>query len=396
VNRLCASGLDAIAGAARAIALGECAIALAGGVESMSRAPYVMGKAPQAFARGQKLEDTTLGWRFVNPRFEAAHGVDSMAETAEHVARAHRRRARDQDAYALRSQLARRRARTAEGRFELEITPCALPSRAPTPSRARATTAEARHDAGPARGPQTHHGARTARLPRATPRASTTARAAVLLASRATVDRHGLAPLARVLGFAASGVEPRVMGIGPISASGSCSPVWTRARARGPDRAERGVRRPGAGGAPGPGPAGRRGHVNPNGGAIALGHPLGASGARLAATAAFELQRRQARSPCATMCVVWGRGVGWRWSASSEVVRHIRNRSLGLEKLGLVFNSANSFRAIGLQLQPAPIMSPSLSRSAPRIKPYTSLAGWNTMRALRRPGRARAAARTAR
>src|SRR5436190_19955605 len=126
VNRLCASGLDAIAGAARAIALGECAVALAGGVESMSRAPYVMGKAPQAFGRGQKIEDTTLGWRFVNPRFEAAFGVHAIAETAEHVAREHGVARADQDAYALRSQQRAARAE-AEGVFQQEIVPVAIP-----------------------------------------------------------------------------------------------------------------------------------------------------------------------------------------------------------------------------------------------------------------------------
>jgi 3-oxoadipyl-CoA thiolase len=309
VNRLCGSGLDAIAGAARAIRAGECALALAGGVESMSRAPYVMGKASQAYGRGQRLEDTTLGWRFVNPRMEAAYGVDSMAETAEHVAREHGIARADQDAYALRSQQRAARA-AAEGRFEREITPVAVP-------RARGEGTIVDRDEQPR--PETTLAALAALKPIARPDGTITAgnasgvndgAAVVLLASADAVKRYGLQPIARVLGFAATGVAPRVMGIGPIGAvrklvdrlglelsrfdvielnEAFAAQVLAVLRGLGlPDDAE---------------------HVNPNGGAIALGHPLGASGARLAATAAFELRRREARYALCTMCVGVGQGV---------------------------------------------------------------------------------------
>ncbi|NUS61847.1 MAG: acetyl-CoA C-acyltransferase, partial [Lysobacter sp.] len=273
VNRLCASGLEAVGQAARAIAIGEADLVVAGGVEGMSRAPYVMAKADAPFAREQKLEDTTLGWRFVNPAMVAMHGVDSMTQTAENLAREHAISRDDQDAFALRSQQRAARA-IAAGRFADEILPvgkCVADEqpRGDTSHEKLATLApllgaDGTITAGNASG--LNDGA-----------------CALLLASGEAVARHDLVPRARILGMAAAGVPPRTMGLGPVPAierllqrmrlgldafdvielnEAFAAQVLACTRALGlADDSER---------------------VNPNGGAIALGHPLGASGARLA------------------------------------------------------------------------------------------------------------------
>jgi acetyl-CoA C-acetyltransferase len=307
VNRLCASGLDAVAVAARSVRAGEADLIVAGGVESMTRAPFVLPKAPTAWSRAGEIHDTTIGWRFVNPRMQAAYGTDSMPETAQTVAGTYGISRADQDAFALRSQ-ERAAAAIARGRLAREITPVPVPSgRGETPpvetdEHPRRTSLEA-----------------LARLKPIVPGGSVTAgnssgvndgAAAVLVASERAVERYGLTPLARISGAASVGVQPRVMGIGPDPATRKlldrsglgiadvdlfelneafASQALAVLRGLGlPDDAE---------------------HVNPNGGAIALGHPLGASGARLALTAAIELADRQARRAVVTMCVGVGQGV---------------------------------------------------------------------------------------
>jgi acetyl-CoA acyltransferase len=309
VNRLCGSSLEAIAIAARAIASGEMSLVIAGGVESMSRAPFVMGKPDAAFARTMALADTTLGWRFVNPRLRDAFGVDTMPETAEHVAReCHVTRA-DQDRFAWRSQV-RAAAAAAEGRLSEEITPVSIPRKGAAPQ----IVAVDEHP----RPDTTFEG--LARLkPIVTADGTVTAgnasgindgACALLLASEAAVRTHGLRPLARYVASAVAGVAPRVMGLGPIPATQKvlalsgltldqmdvielneafAAQALAVLRALGlPDDAP---------------------HVNPNGGAIALGHPLGASGGRLAAAAVYELRRRQGRYGLCTMCIGVGQGI---------------------------------------------------------------------------------------
>jgi 3-oxoadipyl-CoA thiolase len=308
VNRLCASGLEAVGQAARAIASGEAELVLAGGVESMSRSPYVLAKAAGAFARDQKLEDTTLGWRLVNPAMEARYGIDSMAQTAENLAREDAISREDQDAYALRSQERAERARAA-GRLAEEILPVAVgvgrETRAfeqdeqPRP----ATRLEDLARLKPLLGPGTTITAGNAS-------GLNDGAGAVLLASEAAAARYGLEPIARVAGMASAGVEPRVMGRGPVPAirkllarqgramgdydlveinEAFAAQVLSCTRALGlADDAE---------------------HVNPNGGAIALGHPLGASGVRLVITAAVEVKRRGAPRALVSLCVGVGQGL---------------------------------------------------------------------------------------
>ncbi len=299
VNRLCASGLEAVGQAARAIALGDADLVVAGGVENMSRAPYVLGKAEAPFDRAQTLEDTTLGWRFVNPAMAAAHGVDSMAQTAENLARDHAIARADQDAFALLSQQRVARARAA-GRFDCELMavgPCVADEQ----PRAD-TSADKLAGLAPLLGAGTSVTAGNAS-------GLNDGACALLLASEDAVARWGLVPVARVLGMAAAGVPPRTMGIGPV-------PAIQRLLARTGLRLEdfgtieineafaaqvlavtRSL-----------GLADDEPRVNPNGGAIALGHPLGASGARLALTAMRELQHGH-RHALVAMCVGVGQGV---------------------------------------------------------------------------------------
>jgi 3-oxoadipyl-CoA thiolase len=308
VNRLCASGLEAVGQAARAIRAGEAELVLAGGVESMSRSPFVLAKAAAAFAREQKLEDTTLGWRFVNPAMQARYGIDSMPETAENLAREHGIAREDQDAYALRSQQRTERAR-ASGWLAAETTPVTVPAgretrsvdrdEHPRPDTTLADLARLK----PLLGPGTTITAGNAS-------GVNDGACALLVASEQAAARYSLEPLARVTGMASAGVPPRVMGKGPVPAirkllarerrtlsdydlveinEAFAAQVLFCTRELGlADDAE---------------------HVNPNGGAIALGHPLGASGARLVTTAALELARRGGRRALVSLCVGVGQGL---------------------------------------------------------------------------------------
>jgi acetyl-CoA acyltransferase len=310
VNRLCGSGLDAIGLAARAIRAGEADLVLAGGVESMTRAPFVMPKAQTAFARENAVYDTTIGWRFVNPLLKAQYGVDSMPETAENVASDYNVSRTDQDAFALRSQR-RTAAAAARGRFDEEIVAIRVATSKKAPPVVVSADEQPRPDT-------TLEG--LAALP--TPfRAggSVTAgnssgindgAAAVVVASAAAVRRYGLTPRARIVGTATAGVPPRVMGIGPISA---VEKILARASLSigeiGVIELNEAFAAQALAVVRGLGIADDAEHVNPNGGAIALGHPLGMSGARLALTASIELQRRDAKYALATMCIGVGQGI---------------------------------------------------------------------------------------
>jgi len=306
VNRLCASGLEAVGQAARACALGECEVVIAGGVESMTRAPYVLGKADSVYAREQKLEDTTLGWRFVNPRMRERYGVDSMTQTAENLARELGIAREHQDAFALRSQQRAARA-MADGFFTDEI----MPVRVDPEGKVLSADEHPRPDASlerlaalaPILGPGTT-------ITPGNASGINDGACALLVASEAGARRWELAPRARVLGMAASGVEPRVMGIGPVGATRKlldrlllslddfdvieineafAAQVIAVTRALElPDDDPR---------------------VNPNGGAIAIGHPLGASGARLALTALRQLERTGGRRALVSLCVGVGQGL---------------------------------------------------------------------------------------
>ncbi len=308
INRLCGSGLDALGTAARAIRAGEAEVMIAGGVESMSRAPFVIGKAETAFSRKADIHDTTIGWRFVNRLMKAQYGIDSMPETAENVAAEFSIARADQDAFALSSQ-ERAAGAQASGRLAEEIAPVTIPQRKGDPvivehdEHLRATTLE-----------------KLAALP--TPfrdGGSVTAgnasgvndgAAALLVASTRAVETYGLQPIARIAGMATAGVAPRIMGIGPAPATerllarlnltiGDVDIIELNeafaAQALAVTRML--------------GLADDADHVNPNGGAIALGHPLGMSGARLALTAAIELKNRQAQRALATMCIGVGQGI---------------------------------------------------------------------------------------
>ena len=308
INRLCGSGLDAVASAARMIRTGEAELVIAGGVESMSRAPFVMSKAATPFARDVQMFDTTIGWRFVNPLLQKQYGIDSMPETGENVAEKLAISRADQDAFALRSQQRALRAQ-ASGVLAQEIAPVHIPAKKGDPAvvnrdeHPRETSLEA-----------------LAKLP--TPfRAGGTVTAgnssgvndgscALLIASDSAVSRFGLTPRARVVGAAVAGLEPRIMGMGPVPAvrkllgrldlpigrmdaielnEAFASQSLAVLRELGlPDDAQ---------------------HVNPNGGAIALGHPLGASGARLATTATYQLGRTGGRYALCTMCIGVGQGI---------------------------------------------------------------------------------------
>jgi acetyl-CoA acyltransferase len=308
VNRLCGSSLEALGTAARAIKTGEAQLMLAGGVESMTRAPFVMAKAGTAFSRTVKVEDTTIGWRFVNPLMKAAHGIDSMPETAENVAAEFSVSRVDQDGFALRSQQ-RYAAALARGFFEDEMVPVEIPQKKGEPLRVtadehpRATSLDAlsrlkgvvRPDGTvtPGNASGVNDGA-----------------VALLLASEQAAARHGLKPRARVVTMATAGVAPRIMGIGPAPASQKAlsqagltlaqmdvielneafaaqALAVTRELGLADDAA----------------------HVNPNGGAIAVGHPLGASGARLALTALRQLESGGGRYALCTMCIGVGQGI---------------------------------------------------------------------------------------
>ena len=309
INRLCGSGMDAAIQAARAVKTGEAELTVAGGVESMSRAPFVIPKAESAFSRHAEMHDTTIGWRFVNPVMKAQYGVDSMPETGENVAADYRVSREDQDAFALRSH-ARAVAAQGSGRLAREIVPVTTPQRRGEPKvvdqdeHPRAdTTLEA-----------------LAKLPTPFRKNGTVTAgnasgvndgaAALIVASEAAAKRHGLTPIARVLGGAAAGVPPRIMGIGPVEATRrlcarlGLKPADFDVVELNEAFASQGIATLRELGLPEDGA-----HVNPNGGAIALGHPLGMSGARITGTAALELSLTGGRRALATMCIGVGQGI---------------------------------------------------------------------------------------
>lgn len=308
INRLCGSSLDALGVAARAIKSGETQLMIAGGVESMSRAPFVMGKAESAFSRSMKMEDTTIGWRFINPMMKAQYGVDAMPETAENVATDFNINREDQDAFALRSQL--RTARAQEmGIFDDELIPVSIAQRkgdALLFSRDEHPRSTSIESLAKLKGVVRADGTVTA----GNASGVNDGACALLLASELALNTHGLQPLARVVGVATAGVAPRIMGFGPAPAvrkvlaqtgltlaqmdvielnEAFAAQALAVMRDLGlPDDAE---------------------HVNPNGGAIALGHPLGASGGRLVMTAAYQLKRSGGRYALCTMCIGVGQGI---------------------------------------------------------------------------------------
>ena len=308
INRLCGSGLDAVAMAARAIKAGDADLIVAGGVESMTRAPFVMPKSDTAFGRANAVYDTTIGWRFVNRLMKDRFGIDSMPETAENVAAEYGVSREDQDRFAAESQ---RRAAAAQvsGRLAAEIVPVTIPQRKGDPvtverdEHPRETTVEKLAQLKPIVRPD---GTVTA----GNASGVNDGAAAMIIASAAAVERHGLTPRARVLGGSVAGVPPRIMGIGPAPASAK---LMDRLGLHIGDFgvvelneafAAQGLAVMRELGLPDDAP-----HVNPNGGAIALGHPLGMSGARLAMTATEELQRSGARRALATMCIGVGQGI---------------------------------------------------------------------------------------
>jgi acetyl-CoA acyltransferase len=315
LNRLCGSGMDAVGTAARAIRSGEMEIAIASGVESMSRAPYVMGKSSGAFARDAQLYDTTLGWRFINPKMEEHYGVDAMGETAENLASEHQISREDQDAFALRSQMRASKA-IATGRLGKEITGVEIRDRkgnvtiVDTDEHPRETTLEKLGQLKPIfrKGGSVTAGNASGINDGA---------AAVLIASARAVEKYGLTPIAKITGLATAGVPPRIMGIGPVPAAqklmqrqglkisdfdvielNEAFAAQALACTRGlglPDDAD---------------------HVNANGGAIAIGHPLGMSGVRIAYSAALEMRERKTKRALAAMCIGVGQGI----ALSMEVI----------------------------------------------------------------------------
>ena len=306
INRLCGSGMDAILLAARQIKAGEADLIIAGGVESMSRAPFVMPKAETAFSRAAEIFDTTIGWRFINPVMHAQYGTDSMPETAENVAEDCNISRADQDAFALRSQ-AKASVAQANGRLGREITPVSIPQRKGDPlliiqdEHPRATTLEALAKLGT---PFRKGGSVTAGNASGVNDGAT----ALIIASAEAAYKHGLTPIARILGGATAGVAPRVMGLGPIPASQKLmarlglTPSDFAVIELNEAFASQGLATLRALGIADDDP-----RVNPNGGAIALGHPLGMTGARITGTAALQLQPGQ--RGLATMCIGVGQGI---------------------------------------------------------------------------------------
>jgi 3-oxoadipyl-CoA thiolase len=309
LNRLCASGMDAVGAAARAIRAGEIGLAIAGGVESMTRAPLVMGKAEVAFQRSAEVFDTTIGWRFINPLMKKQYGVDSMPETAQNVADEFNVSRADQDAFALASQQRAGRAMAA-GLFDGEIVPVEIRD-AKGNATAFARDEHARPDT---------TAEQLAKLkPIVRPDGSVTAgnasgvndgAAALVIASAKTAERLGLKPMARILGMQTVGVAPRIMGIGPAPATQKlCDRLGIKVSQIDVIELNEAFAAQGLASMRMLGIADDAEHVNPNGGAIALGHPLGMSGARITGTAARELIRRGGRYGVATMCVGVGQGV---------------------------------------------------------------------------------------
>ena len=308
VNRLCGSGMNAIIDAARAIKSGEADFIIAGGVESMSRAPFVMPKAETAFSRNNAVYDTTIGWRFINPLMEQQYGTDSMPETAENVAEDFGISRADQDAFALRSQDKAALAQ-ANGRLAVEITPVTIPQRKGDPvivdrdEHPRQTTLE---KLGRLSTPFRKGGSVTA----GNASGVNDGAAALIIASEAAVKRHGLTPVARILGGATTGLAPRIMGFGPAPVT---KKLLTRLGLSVTDldviELNEAFAAQGLASLRDLGIADDDPRVNPNGGAIALGHPLGMSGARITGTAAKELTLKGGRYALATMCIGVGQGI---------------------------------------------------------------------------------------
>ncbi|WP_334062979.1 3-oxoadipyl-CoA thiolase [Limimaricola cinnabarinus] len=306
MNRLCGSGMDAVIAAARAIRAGEAELIVAGGVESMSRAPFVMGKAETAFSRAADIFDTTIGWRFVNPLMKAQYGIDSMPETAENVAEDFGISREDQDAFALRSQQKAAEA-IASGRLAREITPVEIPQRKGDPKvvdtdeHPRATSIEA---LAKLRAPFREGGSVTA----GNASGVNDGAAALVIASEAAAKRHGLTPIAKVLGGATAGVAPRIMGFGPAPAS---KKLMARLGLTPEDfsviELNEAFASQGLATLRDLGIADDDARVNRNGGAIALGHPLGMSGARITGTAALDL--KPGERSLSTMCIGVGQGI---------------------------------------------------------------------------------------
>ncbi|MCO7728545.1 3-oxoadipyl-CoA thiolase [Brucella intermedia] len=309
INRLCGSGMDAVLAAARAIRAGEAELMIAGGVESMSRAPFVLPKADSPFSRRAEIHDTTIGWRFVNPVMKAQYGIDSMPETGDHVAVDYAVTRADQDEFALRSQQ-KAAAAQSNGRLAQEITPVSIPQRKGDPvivgtdEHPRETTLDALAKLKPIN-----------RLEGATVTAGNASgvndgAAALIIASEAAARKFGLSPVARVLGGATAGVPPRIMGIGPAPAS---QKLMTRLGMRQEQfdiiELNEAFASQGLATLRLLGIADDDTRVNPNGGAIALGHPLGMSGARITGTAALELKLGGGRLALATMCIGVGQGI---------------------------------------------------------------------------------------
>ena len=308
INRLCGSGMDAVGTAARAIAAGETSLMIAGGVESMSRAPFVMPKAESAFARGNAIHDTTIGWRFVNALMKAKYGVDSMPETAENVARDYKVSRLDQDKFALASQAKASRAQ-ADGTLAEEITPVTIAQKKGDPivvekdEHPRATSLET---LAKLKGVVRPDGSVTA----GNASGVNDGACALLLASEAAAKTHGLTPKARVVGMATAGVAPRVMGIGPAPATQKLlKRVGMNIARLDVIELNEAFASQGLAVLRELGVADDDARVTPNGGAIALGHPLGMSGARLVATAMFQLHRGGGRFALCTMCIGVGQGI---------------------------------------------------------------------------------------
>ena len=309
INRLCGSGMDAVIAAARAIKAGEAELVIAGGVESMSRAPFVLPKADSAFSRNAEIYDTTIGWRFVNPLMKKQYGVDSMPETGENVAEDFSVSRADQDAFAVRSQ-DKAVAAQGNGRLAKEITPVTIPQRKGEPvvvskdehPRAGTTVETLAKLPTPFRQGGTVTAGNTSGV--------NDGAAALIIASEAAARKYGLTPIARILGGATAGVAPRIMGIGPAPATKKlCARLGISPEDFDVVELNEAFASQGIAVLRELGIAEDAGHVNPNGGAIALGHPLGMSGARITGTAALELRERGARLALATMCIGVGQGI---------------------------------------------------------------------------------------
>ena len=309
MNRLCGSGMDAVITAARAIKAGEAELMIAGGVESMSRAPFVMPKADTAFSRNAEIYDTTIGWRFVNPLMKKQYGVDSMPETGDNVAIDYNVSREDQDAFAVRSQ-AKASAAQENGRLAKEITSVTIPQRKGDPvivskdEHPRATNMEALAKL------RVLNKIEGATVTAGNASGVNDGAAALIIASEAAAKKYGLTPIARIMGGATAGVPPRVMGIGPAPATQKlCARLGISPKNFDVIELNEAFASQGIAVLRELGLQEDAEHINPNGGAIALGHPLGMSGARISGTAALELSLRKGRYALATMCIGVGQGI---------------------------------------------------------------------------------------